>query len=70
MNIEQIPKAPNRLSVPAAAEAKSCTRQTIRNAIGRKEIDAERVGRMIAVIVNARWKRWQPVNCGRRLSES
>lgn len=48
------------LSTTEAAAEKGCTKQTIHNAVKRKDIDGERLGGFLFVKPNKRFESWQP----------
>ena len=50
----------NRLSVEEAAGQKGCTAQAIRYAVRKGHIDAERIGKVHAILANPKWEQWQP----------
>ena len=64
------PMQANVLPVPAAAEEKGCTRQTIYNALDRGELTETRIGNTRLVLLDAQWKVWTPKDTGRRMSSS
>ena len=48
------------IPVLQAVKLKGCTRAAIVGAIQRGEIDAERFGKMWAIVQNTKFEQWQP----------
>jgi hypothetical protein len=49
------------ITVQEAVKLKGCTRASIVNAIQAGKIDAERFGKMWAIIQNQKFDEWQPM---------
>ena len=50
----------DRISVAEAAGQKGCSRQAVHYAIKARKIDAERIGKVNAVVVNQTFNDWKP----------
>ena len=51
---------PDLIPVGEAAESKGCSRNAIRDAIRRKDLDGRQIGRFFFVRANKRFEAWQP----------
>lgn len=49
-----------RLTTGEAAQEKQCSRNAIRDAIGRRALDGEQVGKFYFVRVNRKFQEWEP----------
>lgn len=49
------------ITVQEAMKLKGCTRAAIADAIGRGKIDAEKFGKMWAIVQNPKFESWSPM---------